>query len=148
VLRLAEGFAGEVVARQKNQAWMEVRALIMNSRREYLICLPRTSEDESRWEFPGGMARENEGPEQALRRCCREQLGVDLEITLGQPPFVHNFGGKSITYRYFVCGVRKGAPEPLGCAEVRWVLAGQLRDYEFDRPTQDVVDWILEAPPG
>lgn len=134
------------MARSSNKSWVESRALIVSARQEYLVCLPKSTDGQAVWEFPGGVAREKESPESALRRCCRDQLGIDLDITLGQPPFVHNFAGRSVTYRYFACGVSKGEPEPIGCEECRWVLAGQLRDYEFDAPTQQVVDWILENP--
>ncbi len=132
------------MGRQQTLAWTEARALIERQRREYLIARPGGGED-TPWEFPGGRIAAQESPEAGLRRLCRELLGIELEISLGQPPFVHNFGAHSVTYRYYVCAAF-GDAKTVGYAEIRWVALPQLRDYVFDRPTQQVVDWLLEGP--
>lgn len=120
----------------------EARALLMRGEREFLILRRDTGED-AVWEFPGGVAEPKESPEAALRRWCKGLLGVTINFVYGQPPFQHNFGTHVVTYRYYECRLNSGQPQTSGCAEVRWVLAPQLRDYVFDEPTQGVVDWLL-----
>jgi len=133
------------MGRAQRKSWVDSRALIQRAGREYLI-IKTQSGDEQPWEFPGGRIRSNEVPEAGLRRICREQIGIELDISIGQPPFVHRFGTHSVTYRYHICGIRGGEAEDIGCAELRWVLPEQLREYIFDVPTQQVVDWLLEKP--
>jgi ADP-ribose pyrophosphatase YjhB (NUDIX family) len=128
---------------RKQAAWVEARALIQSPRGEYIIIRPHADADDA-WHFPGGRVGPRESAEAGLRRTCRELLGVELTLHVGQPGFAWNFGTHSITYRYYVAGVARGRPEARACAELRWVLAGQLRDYVFDPPTQQVVDWLLE----
>jgi mutator protein MutT len=125
--------------------WIESRALLERSGRELLIVKPRPQNDECPWEFPGGRLENRESPEAALRRILRDTLGIETELLQGQPPFVHNFGTHSITYRYYMCGIASGAICPADGSEVRWVKVGQLREYVFDAPTQQVVDWLLQA---
>lgn len=133
------------MGRQPTTDWTEARAIVRNSRGEMLI-VKLSNNEEAAWEFPGGRLRGSESPESALRRELRETLLLELNIEVGQPPFIYNFGGKSVTYRYYFCTVRAGEVKTAQVAEARWVLPQQLRDYVFEPPVQQVVDWILEAP--
>lgn len=126
--------------------WTESRVVLQNDSKETLIVRPAGEPDATPWEFPGGRLEGRESPETGLRRICRDELGIELEFVQGQPPFVHNFGTHSITYRYYFCRVAKGEARARGGGEVRWVRTGQLREYVFDAPTQQVVEWLLEEP--
>lgn len=132
------------MARTQRNEWTDARAVIERRHGEYLIVRPRSDRGEQPWEFPGGRLLPRESPEAAARRICGDMLGTRLEIHLGQPPFVYNYGTHSVTYRYFFCGAI-GRPEPAGCAELRWVIAGQLRDYVFEPASQQVADWLVQS---
>lgn len=121
---------------------VEARAIIESSRGQHII-IRTTPGDESRWEFPGGALRPEESPEAALRRTCRAQLGIDLEIVLGQPPFEYEYADERVWFRYYMCRVATGEPSALGCAEVREIAPAQLREYEFEAAAQQVADWLL-----
>src|SRR5262245_14703316 len=125
--------------------WTESRALLERPGRELLILKPRLDDPECPWEFPGGRLENRESPEAALRRIFRESLGVELELLQGQPPFIHNFGDHSVTYRYYMCTVARGTLRQPPGSEMRWVKVGQLCEYDFDRPTQQVVEWLRDA---
>lgn len=128
--------------RKRRPDWVESRALIHRGGAEYLIT--RANDDgDGPWAFPGGRINAGESPEAALRRICRESLQVEIEIAVGQPPFVHSFGTHSVTYRYYLCRAADDDPPGTGCEELRWVLTQQLRDYVFDAPAQQVVDWLV-----
>jgi mutator protein MutT len=124
--------------------WTESRALLERPGRELLILKLRTDDPDCTWEFPGGRLENRESPEAALRRILRAALGIEVELLQGQPPFVHNFGTHSITYRYYMCGIARGNMRQPPGSETRWVKIGQLREYDFDAPTQQVVSWLLE----
>jgi 8-oxo-dGTP diphosphatase len=128
-------------ARQRDQT--DARGMIQRAGREYLI-VRRAHDPDAPWEFPGGPLEANESPEAALRRWCRSLLHIELEIILGQPPFVYGPGAQRVTYRFYLCHIASGEPEPAGVGELRWVLGAQLRDYVFAPAMQQVVDWIAE----
>lgn len=127
--------------------WVESRALLENARHEYLI-LRRGPADESHWDFPGDRVQGRESPEAALRRALREELGVEVTLSLGQPPFAYNYGDHSITYRYYVCATERGEPQSAASTELRWIPTGQLREYVFEPAAQQVVQWLLEQQSG
>lgn len=131
--------------RQPQARWVEARALLRRTPEEFLI-LKLTSEPAAFFEFPGGRVAERESPESALRRWCRDHLGIALQFQIGQPPFQHSFGTHTVTYRYYICTIRSGEIAPSGCFDPRWVSRPQLRDYIFDAPTQQVVDWLVAEP--
>lgn len=133
------------MVRQPQTRWVETRALLRRGQEEFLILKP-AAEPAVFFEFPGGKVAERESPEAALRRWCRDYLGVTLQFQIGQPPFQHNFGTHAVTYRYYICTIRSGEAEAGGRFELRWVARPQLRDYIFDAPTQQVVDWLVAEP--
>lgn len=96
------------------------------------------------WLFPRGPVRPGESPESALRRVVRDDLGLDLEIVVGQPPLVGPVDGEQVELRYFFCGVSLGEATPDPYSDVRWIPRAHLREYEFDEASRGVVEWILE----
>jgi len=111
-----------------------------------LIVLPSSPDDQTRlWRFPRGLANIDESPEQAMRRIADEQLGIDIEIVVGQPPVAAMLDGREVEMRCFFCGVADGEPHLGPYAEIRWVTRGHLREYEFDAPSKPVVEWLLES---
>ncbi len=111
-----------------------------------LIVLPSTTDEQTRlWQFPRGSANVDESPEQAMRRTASAQLGIQVEIVVGQPPVPAMLDGQEVEMRYFFCGVAEGEPRPGLYAEIRWVTRGHLREYEFDDSSKPVVEWLLES---
>lgn len=129
----------------RRDKWTDSRALIARGRQRHFLILRTVADPDRPWEFPGGRIEARESPEAGLRRLVRAQLGVELELVVGQPPFEYSFGTHTVVYRYYLCGLLQGEPRPLACAEVRWVLSGQLCEYLFDPPTQQVVQWLIET---
>jgi mutator protein MutT len=130
---------------EQRKSWVETRGLVQRQRLEYLI-VRAAGPEQSAWEFPGGRVERRESPEAALRRICQATLGIEIEVHVGQPPFLYNFGTHSITYRYHSCGLVGGELVAAPGLEARWILVGQLREYLFEPAVQQVVDWLLEQP--
>ncbi len=111
-----------------------------------LIVLPRSEADAPRlWRFPRGEATPEEPAEAAMRRVAFEQLGIQVETVVGQPPVVTDLDGCETEMRYFFCGLLHGEAQPFDYAEIRWVSKGHLREYEFDAVSRPVVEWLLES---
>lgn len=112
-----------------------------------LIVLPAPAQGRPRlWQFPRDLTQPGEPPEAAMRRIALEQLGLCIEIVVGQPPVMASLDGREVELRYFFCGVADGEPHAGPYAEIRWVSKGHLREYEFDAPSQPIVEWMLESP--
>lgn len=111
-----------------------------------LIALASGSEEHGRlWQFPRGPAEPNESAEAAMRRVARQELGIEVEIILGQPPLVEDIDGQAVELRYFFCDLTTGAPQAGRYDEIRWVSKAHLREYDFDRVSAPVVQWLLES---
>ena len=100
--------------------------------------------NEAAWRFPRGPAEASESPEAAMRRIAKHDLGVEVDMTVGQPPLIMEIDGQQVELRYFFCTLAVGEPNAQENAECRWVLRGQLLEYDFDPQSQPVVDWLLE----
>ncbi len=97
------------------------------------------------WQFPRGQAGPDESPEEAMRRVANDNLGIEVEVIVGQPPLLAELGGSTVEIRYFFCEIVLGEPKAGPYRETRWVPKGHLREYELDGPSRDVAAWLLET---
>jgi ADP-ribose pyrophosphatase YjhB (NUDIX family) len=120
-------------------------AIIERTDNHVLIALPPETEQTRKWTFPRGLADPKESVEAALRRIALEQLGIIVELVIGQPPLLCDIDGRSCEIRYFFCGVSSGDAKPGPYSEIRWVTRAHLREYDFDDPSKAVVEWLLTS---
>ena len=118
-------------------------AIIERPDKHYLI-VRRPEETERLWLFPRGIVDEGESPEAAMRRIARDDIGLSLEIVVGQPPLHVESGGERFEIRYFFCGVIQGEASPGPYAELRWISKAHLQEYEFDGVSKPVAEWMIE----
>ena len=110
-----------------------------------IVCGSEDDERTRQWRFPRGDAKPGEAPETAMRRVAQADLGLVVEIVVGQPPISVEIDNRAVELRVFFCGVNAGE---LACRDGilgRWVPKGHLREYDFDSSSQPVVDWLLDA---
>jgi mutator protein MutT len=89
------------------------------------------------WEFPGGKREPGESLEDCLQRELREELGVDVMAPVHFRMIRHAYPEKTVEMHFYRCAIRRGKVRALDCEEVRWVMPGELANYEFppaDRP--------------
>lgn len=111
-----------------------------------LIALASGSEEHGRlWQFPRGPAELKESAEAAMRRVAKQELGIEVEVVVGQPPLVEEIDGQAVELRYFFCDLTTGVPQAGSYDEIRWVSKAHLREYDFDRASTPVVQWLLES---
>lgn len=91
------------------------------------------------WEFPGGKVERGEGLEEGLRRELREELGIEVEVLGPLMRLRHAYTHMRITLHVFWCRWVAGLPQPLGCAEFRWVSLEELDRYPFPATDQKIV---------
>jgi hypothetical protein len=112
--------------------------VIENNRGELLIARETKA---GAWCFPQMAVPAGLSAEAALRRVARE-LGLRITIHTVQPPVQRETAQGRQTYRYHFCSAG-GAGRNGPYAETRWVLKGQLREYDFTGQDEEVVHWIL-----
>lgn len=98
--------------------------------------------EERRWVFPRGRVLEGETPEVALRRVAQAQLGIKVEIVVGQPPILAQIDAQEVEVRYFFCGITEGKPEPGPYEEIRFTTRMHLAEYELDPASAPVAEWL------
>jgi ADP-ribose pyrophosphatase YjhB (NUDIX family) len=118
-------------------------AIIERHDKHFLIA--RSKEEAERvWLFPRGIVRDDESAEAGMRRIAREDIGLMIEIVVGQPPLEVESGGERFEIRYFFCGLIHGDARPGPYAEVRWVSRAHLQEYDFDGASKPVVEWMVQ----
>lgn len=123
---------------------MESRAII---ERVNDVLLVRTRDDEPYpgvWTFPGGPVDPADTPEIALRAHLRERLGIQVELFVGQPPFLFDVQGVTMTFRYYMCAILTGEPHNKYWTEYQWVHKARLSEFDFEPQAKQVVDWLME----
>lgn len=72
------------------------------------------------WEFPGGKVEEHEDPREALRRECREELGVEVEAGKVFDVASHRYDDGSVLLLFIWARILEGDPKPLTGGELLW----------------------------
>lgn len=89
------------------------------------------------WEFPGGKCECGETLEECLRRELFEELGIRIDVPIPFQIIRHEYEEKTVELHFFRCNIETGDATAIDCAEIRWVLPHELKDFEFppaDRP--------------
>jgi 8-oxo-dGTP diphosphatase len=95
------------------------------------------------WEFPGGKTEPGEDDAAALRRECREELGVRIEVGAPIGP-VYTVPGGTLVVRTYRAVLVEGEPAPIESHdELRWLAPGSPEVRELPWLEGDYV--ILDA---
>lgn len=101
------------------------------------------------WEFPGGTCEPQEPSEACVVREMREELGVTVAVDAPGPEVVHRYPDWTIRLVSFWCRVTAGTPAPLEVAQLRWVTAEELPEYQFPPASGPLIAAVRDklAPP-
>jgi mutator protein MutT len=92
------------------------------------------------WEFPGGKRELGETFEQCLARELREELGIEVAVGELIEGLSHAYPEKTVRLNFYRCQLQSGEPKPLGCADFRWIHAGQLDEFSFPAADQRLLE--------
>jgi mutator protein MutT len=133
----------------KKTAARVVAALIWEGDR-FMIC--RRPAHKARgllWEFVGGKVEPTETDRQALIRECREELGIDLDVDGLYMQVVHSYPDLDVQLILYHAVIVRGTPQKLEHEDIRWIVAGEIPEYEFCPADTDIIKRIsLDAAEG
>lgn len=116
----------------KNQKFIEVSAGLIFRDGKLLITQRHSGAHlGGLWEFPGGKREANETFEQCLARELREELGIDVQVCELLESLTHEYPEKTVVLKFFRCELKQHEPQALGCLDLKWITAAELRNYEF-----------------
>ena len=111
-----------------------VAAIIERGDRRLLIGQRRRNDTSPlKWEFPGGKVKDGEGPEAALARELREELGVTLRKSAEIARVTHRYAETTelIEVQFFAVEIAEEVVIPNAFEQVHWVLPKELGEYDF-----------------
>lgn len=95
------------------------------------------------WEFPGGKVEPGEGDEDALRRECREELGVEVAVGGVRWQTVHEYGDVTVELVLHEARIVAGVPEALGAQALAFLTPREMRGVPFCEADLPIIDELL-----
>ena len=119
--------------------------LVFNQQKLLITQRPEGSHLAGLWEFPGGKREPGETFEGCLVRELREEL--DIEVTLGQvfEEITHDYPGKTVHLKFFLCRLAKGEPRAIGCTAYEWATRESLAKRDFPPADQRLLGRLVDT---
>jgi len=127
-----------------------VAGLIIGDDRKILITQRRADQAlPLQWEFPGGKVEPGEAPALALVRELDEEIGVTVDVGRIWDVLFHAYPAFDLVMLVYICRIVAGTPRTVEVADLRWVEAWNLPEWDIlpaDRPLVDRL--VAEGPPN
>lgn len=122
-----------------------VAALIRRDGRMLICKRPEGKKRAGRWEFPGGKPEAGETPQEALERECREELDVSIDVGELISEVRHTYPDMEVTLRLYEARIEgRQDPRMLEHADMRWVTAAELGDFEFCDADESIIRMLQD----
>ncbi len=91
------------------------------------------------WEFPGGKIEPGETVEECIEREIQEELGIVIEVREHLITIDHTYAHLRVTLTVHRCHHLTGIPQPIECAEIRWVNLADLDQFNFPEANFQII---------
>ena len=100
------------------------------------------------WEFPGGKCQPGEATDDATRRECREELGIDVRVVGLRRVVGFRYPHDRVELYYHDCVTCDPAAQPGPGTGFRWVAASGFRSLAFPEANGPILDDLAREYPG
>ena len=110
---------------------------------KFMIC--QRPENKARallWEFVGGKVEKGESREDALIRECKEELDVTVKPLDVFCTVDHVYPDITIRLVLFNAEIVSGGPKLLEHADLKWISANEIDNYEFCPADKEILEKI------
>lgn len=120
-------------------------AVLLNGNDQVLVALrPDDVMLGGLWEFPGGKNKDNESIRETVKRECREELGVDIDLYQHIASIDHAYSHFKITLHAFTGRISNGKPTPKESQQIKWVPLDQLDEYPFPKANRTLINKLTD----
>lgn len=131
-------------AKKENKITEVVAALLRDGER-FMICQrPAHKTRGLLWEFVGGKLEEGENKEEALRRECMEEIGVDIEVQDIYMDVIHDYPDMKVHLTLFNARILEGSPRMIEHNDIKWITPAQIPEYDFCPADVDILKKLEE----
>jgi 8-oxo-dGTP diphosphatase len=99
---------------------------------------------EDKWEFPGGKIKENESPEDCLKRELHEELNIKVNVRNLLIESIHSYSGLDVDILAFNADFISGSFKLTSHNQVKWVKPSELGCYDFADADKPIVAKLME----
>ena len=110
---------------------------------KFMICQrPKNKARALLWEFVGGKVEKGESREDALVRECKEELDVTVKPLDVFCTVDHVYPDITIRLVLFNAEILSGEPKLLEHADLKWISANEIDNYEFCPADKEILEKI------
>ena len=123
----------------------QVVAALIERDGKLLVC--RRPPDKARgllWEFAGGKVEAGETKEEALRRECREELGITVAVGEVFTEVTHVYPDITVHLTLFNARIAEGEPQLLEHNDLRWTTPDEIDSYDFCPSDEAILNKIKQ----
>ena len=132
-----------VLVQSKPKQIIDVVAALLWKGDRFLICQrPAHKARGLLWEFVGGKTEPGETKEEALRRECKEELDIDVQVGNVFMEVIHKYPDIHIRLTLYHCTLPQGSPKALEHNELQWITPEQIPQYDFCPADKDILKQI------
>lgn len=118
-----------VLAQENKTATNVVAAMIWHDGKFLLCQRPSGKARSLLWEFPGGKVEADETHAEALIRECREELGIQINVSDKVAQVFYSYPDISIALYLYTCTLTDGEPIALEHNAILWISPEEISDY-------------------
>ena len=119
--------------------------ILINGEGDVLIA-QRVKNDgyQGQWEFPGGKLEAGESAQQALHRELEEEIGISVTEAKPFCTLEHRYPDRQVKLFVFLVSDFAGQPRAREGQGLRWVKAAELREIQFLKGNEAIVEQLIE----